>query len=52
MDRCPTCGGRLTVDYERGEVVCTQCGLVVSETVIEEWRPSGKKVTPLRLRLR
>jgi len=26
--KCSTCGGTLIWDYERGEVVCSSCGLV------------------------
>ncbi len=26
---CPECGGQLVWDYERGEVTCSRCGLVV-----------------------
>lgn len=40
--RCPECGSHhLIEDYERGEIVCGQCGLVVRENVIDEgpeWR--------------
>ncbi len=32
MDKCPVCGGLLITDWERGEVVCVQCGLVVAES--------------------
>ncbi|MFB6112986.1 MAG: transcription initiation factor IIB family protein [Halodesulfurarchaeum sp.] len=38
---CPECQGRLAVDEERGETVCTECGLVVEEDEIDhgpEWR--------------
>ena len=38
---CPECGGRLKSDSEHGEVVCTECGLVVEEDSIDrgpEWR--------------
>ncbi|MFB6153788.1 MAG: transcription initiation factor IIB family protein, partial [Halodesulfurarchaeum sp.] len=38
---CPECGGNLVVDEERGETVCTDCGLVVEEDEIDhgpEWR--------------
>jgi transcription initiation factor TFIIB len=42
MDRagCPSCGGPLAVDWQRGELVCTQCGLVVDGLVDTgpEWR--------------
>jgi len=39
---CPECGSRrLEYDYERGELVCMNCGLVVDEDLIDmgpEWR--------------
>jgi len=38
---CPECGGQLARDEERGETVCTECGLVVEEDEIDrgpEWR--------------
>jgi len=38
---CPECGGNLVSDDERGETVCTDCGLVVEEDEIDpgpEWR--------------
>jgi transcription initiation factor TFIIB len=39
---CPECGGRsLTRDYERAEVICNDCGLVVDHDIIDygpEWR--------------
>ena len=38
---CPECGGSLATDSERGETVCEECGLVVSEDEIDpgpEWR--------------
>jgi transcription initiation factor TFIIB len=41
MAGCPACGGPLITDRERGEVVCAQCGLVVSESAVDtgpEWR--------------
>uniref|UniRef100_UPI0025C10200 TFIIB-type zinc ribbon-containing protein n=1 Tax=Halovivax sp. TaxID=1935978 RepID=UPI0025C10200 len=40
-ERCPECRGRLTSDGERGETVCSDCGLVVEEGEIDrgpEWR--------------
>jgi len=56
MDKCPACGGSLTTDWERGEVVCTQCGLVVAEAVVDvgpEWRAFEKeeraRAAPLKL---
>jgi transcription initiation factor TFIIB len=39
--RCPVCGGPLVDDRERGEVVCAQCMLLVSESATDvglEWR--------------
>ncbi|SDE71722.1 transcription initiation factor IIB [Halorientalis regularis] len=38
---CPECGGSLANDSERGETVCEDCGLVVSEDEVDpgpEWR--------------
>lgn len=39
---CPNCGSRRVVrDYERGEQVCADCGLVIAEHLIDmgaEWR--------------
>ena len=38
---CPECGGKLITDEERGETVCSECGLVVEEDEIDhgpEWR--------------
>ncbi len=40
--RCPECGStHLVRDYERGELVCEDCGLVIDENIIDqgpEWR--------------
>ncbi len=42
VSRCPECGSvHLVRDYERGERVCEECGLVLSEQFIDqgpEWR--------------
>ncbi len=42
MERCPLCGSdKVIFDYERGEYVCTECGEVLGERVIDqgpEWR--------------
>ncbi len=41
MAGCPVCGGPLVNDRERGETVCTQCGLVVAESAVDtgpEWK--------------
>ncbi len=39
---CPNCGSRRIVrDYERGELVCADCGLVITERMLDygaEWR--------------
>ncbi|MEF8906416.1 MAG: transcription initiation factor IIB [Haloarculaceae archaeon] len=38
---CPECSGNIVADEERGETVCTECGLVVEEGEIDrgpEWR--------------
>jgi transcription initiation factor TFIIB len=38
---CPECGGRLESDSEHGEIVCSDCGLVVEEDEIDhgpDWR--------------
>jgi len=41
-DRCPECGSRnLVHDYDSGETVCGNCGLVLSEQMMDkgpEWR--------------
>ncbi len=40
--RCPECGStNLIRDYERGEIICRDCGLVISENLADfgpEWR--------------
>jgi len=53
---CPACGGPLITDWERGEVVCAQCGLVVAEAAVDvgpEWRVFDKeeraRTAPLKL---
>jgi transcription initiation factor TFIIB len=54
--RCPSCGGPLVNDRERGETVCAQCGLVVVESAVDtgpEWRSFDKekrvRTAPLKL---
>ena len=41
-NKCPECGNKnLTRDYERGELVCSNCGLIVAENIADsgpEWR--------------
>ncbi len=37
---CPVCGGPIATDWARGEMVCTQCGLVVGNATdvgAEQW---------------
>ncbi len=42
LTRCPECGStRLIRDYERGEIICAECGLVITENIADEgpeWR--------------
>lgn len=43
---CPECNGDVVEDEERGEAVCSVCGLVVDEDVIDhgpEWRAFDSK---------
>ncbi len=41
-NKCPDCGGKKLIrDYEKGEVICAQCGLIINENIIDfgpEWR--------------
>ncbi|PIT84491.1 transcription initiation factor IIB [Candidatus Micrarchaeota archaeon CG10_big_fil_rev_8_21_14_0_10_45_29] len=40
--KCPECGGaKLVKDYERGEIVCGTCGLIIEEN-IEDHRPEWR----------
>ena len=40
--KCPECGSENVVeDYEEGEIVCEECGLVISDGIVDqgpEWR--------------
>lgn len=42
IDECPECKGKsLASDYERAEVICNSCGLVIDEKIMDlgpEWR--------------
>jgi len=56
MAWCSVCGDSLVNDWERGEVVCAQCGLVVAESAVDmgpEWRSFDKvkrvRTAPLKL---
>ena len=43
---CPECGGRQLVhDYERAELVCQNCGLVIDEDFIDRVRNGGPLTT-------
>ena len=33
VDKCPECGGRVINDYDRQELVCTECGFVIGRPV-------------------
>ena len=35
-DKCVECGGRITVIQEKGEIVCNDCGLIISERIIDK----------------
>src|SRR2546423_7573585 len=45
VTRCPECNsGHLSFDYERGELICEECGLVLTDQMIDqgpEWRALG-----------
>src|SRR3989442_14957762 len=45
VTRCPECNsGHLSFDYERGELICEECGLVLDDQMIDqgpEWRGVG-----------
>jgi len=32
---CPECGGKTIPIQEKGEIVCSQCGLVISERIVD-----------------
>lgn len=42
IEKCPECGSKhLVRDYERGELICEDCGLVLDDQFIDqgpEWR--------------
>src|SRR2546428_2183702 len=55
VTRCPECNsGHLSFDYERGELICEECGLVLTDQMIDqgpEWRAfdgeqGGKRPRP------
>jgi transcription initiation factor TFIIB len=54
ITRCPECGSsHLVRDYERGELVCQDCGLVIDESEIDlgpEWRAFDAEQTSEKAR--
>ena len=40
---CPSCGSKLIVDLESGELVCSECGVVIKDHVVDE-RPEWKAI--------
>lgn len=53
-DTCPECEGRIIEDSARGEMSCTECGLVVEEDMIDpgpEWRAYNQSETESRRRV-
>jgi len=53
--RCPECGsGNLVKDYDMGEIICSDCGLVIRENVVDEgpeWRAFTKEEKQVRSRV-
>lgn len=47
ITKCPECtSGHLVEDYDRGEVICQSCGLVINENIMDrgpEWRAFTKE---------
>lgn len=54
IQKCPDCGSKyFTKDKSRGEVVCSKCGLVIKEKIIDrspEWRAFDSEQTQRRTR--
>ncbi|MFH1285594.1 MAG: transcription initiation factor IIB [Candidatus Micrarchaeota archaeon] len=52
--KCPECGSsKLIRDYERGEIICSECGLIVAENVMDEgpeWRAFDSEQAAKRAR--
>ena len=45
IDACPECGSaHIAHDYERGELVCKQCGLVIEDRYIEIRGRNGEPI--------
>jgi transcription initiation factor TFIIB len=51
---CPECGSeKIRYDYERGETICTSCGAVISESMVDltqEWRAFDEDQSSRRVR--
>jgi len=54
VTKCPECGStHLTRDYERGELVCNDCGLVIDDSFIDQgpdWRAFDSEQSEARAR--
>ena len=42
LNNCVECGGKIIAIQEKGEIVCGQCGLVISERIVDTSH-SGKR---------
>ncbi|MEM5882962.1 MAG: TFIIB-type zinc ribbon-containing protein [Candidatus Aenigmatarchaeota archaeon] len=55
VEKCPECGSQNIIkDYDRGEDVCSDCGLVVKQEIYDEgpeWRGFDKEETEKRSRV-
>lgn len=55
IEKCPECGSRNIVhDYDTGEIVCSNCGLVINERTIDkgpEWKDFTLEETEKRSRV-
>jgi transcription initiation factor TFIIB len=54
IDKCPECSStQLVRDYERGELICNNCGLVIDDSFIDqgpEWRAFDSEQSESRAR--
>ncbi|MCL4348429.1 MAG: transcription initiation factor IIB [Thermoplasmataceae archaeon] len=54
IEKCPECGStQLVRDYERGELICNNCGIVIDESFIDqgpEWRAFDSEQNESRAR--
>jgi len=54
VTKCPECGSiNIRYDYERGEIVCSNCGSVLSESMVDftqEWRAFDESQRSRRVR--